>query len=190
MIDRAKWELGQIKERQHHILSLEDGAKHFGNTYYHYFKYLDIDQDLDEKSIIEVGSADFPALGYCYNHGECYVVEPMPSKILKGLCKDKGIKLIFKPAEEVDFKPVDEVWFMNVLQHVLDPDVIIEKAKEAADVIRFFEPIETAIDQCHHHSFTVQYFKDYFGGCVNRYEADQGIEGFHKWQNAFGVWTK
>ena len=190
MISKDKWQIGQIKERQHHIFSHEEGKKHYDNAYKHYFRYVGLDRDLDGKSVIEVGSADFPALGYCENYAMGYVVEPMPSEILEDICKEKNLVLIKSCAEDYGFPPVDEVWFFNVLQHVLDPDVIIEKAKEAADVIRFFEPIEAGTDQCHHHEFTMDYFRGHFGGCVKYFEPNQGIKGFHTWQNSYGKWTK
>ena len=48
----------------------------------------------------------------------------------------------------------DEVWFFNVLQHVIDPKACLEKAGKIAGVVRVFEPVDREmwirkIAQCH-----------------------------------------
>lgn len=190
MIERSKWELGQIEERRHHIFDEIEGRKHYKNSYRNYFHYLQINPDLQEKDIIEIGPADFSALDYCHNHGNCYIIEPMPSSLLRNTCDKAGFTLLTKPAEEIDFPKVDEVWLMNVLQHVLDPNIIIDKAKKASKIIRFFEPIEAGKDKAHHHEFTMGFFIGHFGDCVQYYEAGQGIHDFHTHQCSYGIWIK
>jgi len=190
MIERSKWELGQIEERRHHIFDEIEGRKHYKNSYRNYFHYLQINLDLQEKDIMEIGPADFSALDYCHNHGNCYIIEPMPSSLLRNTCDKAGFTLLTKPAEEIDFPKVDEVWLMNVLQHVLDPNIIIDKAKKASKIIRFFEPIEAGKDKAHHHEFTMGFFIGHFGDCVQYYEAGQGIHDFHTHQCSYGIWTK
>jgi len=101
----------------------------------------------------------------------------------------RDIQIINDLAEDADFPMVDEVWLCNVLQHVVNPDVIINKCKKAADVIRFFEPIDTGIDPMHHWSFNIDYFKNHFGDAT-LYPQNMDEPVFHKWRNAYGIWRK
>lgn len=188
MVDKEKWLRGQLLEREWHDKNNKHGRLHYADTYAQYFHYVEID-DSDVSGIIEVGCADYPALSYCLNEG-CYVIEPLPSDELKRICTKNDIVLIDKPAEEVEWPKARETWLFNVLQHVLDPDIIINKAKEATDVIRFFEPINLPVDQMHFHSFTMQYFYKHFGDCVRYYPKNPKAVNFHKWENAYGAWKK
>ena len=114
----------------------------------------------------------------------------MPSDVLKLVCDGDILTLISEPAEEVDFPKVHEVWLFNVLQHVLDPDIIIAKAKKAARIIRFFEPINLPTDKMHHWSFSMQWFEKRFGDCVRHYGKHPYEKHFHQWENCYGIWTK
>lgn len=187
---KEKWLRAQEEERKHHTGSLEDGVKAYMHTYSEYFRYTDM-QSEEGKSIMEIGCADVPALYYLKNYKPSYIIEPLPSPILLELTKDLPILIISEPAEEIDFPEVDEVWLFNVLQHVINPDVIIEKAKAASKVVRFFEPINDHIDVCHLHTFTLEYFQKHFGDCVKHYEDHKGrVNGFHEHECAYGVWKK
>ncbi len=185
-----KWRRAQEEERKYHGGTLEDGVKAYKHTYAEYFRYTDTTSDQTRKSIIEIGCADVPGLYYCQGFVPSYIIEPMPSDILRILTKDLPIAIITAPAEDVVFPEVDEVWIYNVLQHVIDPDVIINKAKEAAKVIRFFEPVNDGIDVCHLHTFTMDYFKGHFGDSAKYYEDHKGrVQGFHEHEGCYGVWV-
>jgi len=189
-ITKERWVQAQIEERKFHNETYETGHGHYRDSYQQYFKYLNIDTDV-KKVIMEVGCADFPATHYCTLHEKVYLVEPMPSDILKYIMStnDKMI-LLNQPFEEIkDLPKVDEVWFLNVLQHVLDPDYIINKAKEIANVIRFFEPINAPINVCHPHEFTLEYFKAHFP-TTQHYPRNNTAINFHQWECAYGVWEK
>lgn len=186
-----RWQKAQEEERKHHTGSLEQGINAYRHTYDEYFRYTGGDRDQTGKTIIEIGCADVPALYYCKGFARGIVVEPMPSDILIELarCTDPFLQIVTLPAEHFDFPECDEIWLFNVLQHVIDPDVIINKAKAAAKVIRFFEPINDHIDVCHLHSFTLDYFKGHFGDCVIHYEDHKGrVQGFHEHECAYGAW--
>jgi hypothetical protein len=176
------WKAAQIEERKYHYLSREEGIKHYAKSYENYFHYLGIDKNLKNKLIAEIGPADFPALAFCENIGYSYIVEPLPSVILKTF----GIGIVQKKAEELTFGQCDEVWLFNVLQHVEDPGKIVENAK-LARCVRFFEPINYGVDACHLHNLTLEMFQDWFGE-VNYYPKNEKAIAFHQWECAYGVW--
>lgn len=192
---REQWAEAQIEERkQHDHNTLGVGIEAYRNGYRQYFAHLGVDHSqVIGKTIMEIGCADFPALYYITGYHKGIIIEPMPSPIMHKLVSNKvtEIEVVTMPAEDYDFPEVDEVWLLNVLQHVIDPTVIINKAKAAADTIRFFEPIGTPLDKCHLHSFTLDYFRGHFGqGVVKHYVAEEGVKNFHTCDNAYGVWRK
>lgn len=182
------WENAQKMERRSHTLPFKKGYEMYKNSYRQYFEFLKIDIDLKRKSIIEIGPADYPALEYCENYSQSFVIEPMPSSHLANLIEDKPIKLITEKAEGFKFPECDEVWFMNVLQHVQDPVKIINNAKKSAKLIRFFEPINYSTDKMHLHEFNLAWFKSHFGDCVKHYPKNNKAVNFHTWECAYGIY--
>lgn len=183
MVTHDRWQQAQLAERKFHNEDFETGKEHYGISYDQYFNYLGIDKDLKGKNVIEIGPADFPALAYCENLGEgCAVIEPMPSENLKL----SGLRVIKDLAEDADYE-ADEVWLMNVLQHVISPDMIVERAKKQSKAIRFFEPINYGVDVCHPWNLTMEMFKGWFGD-VNYYPFNPGAFRFHTWECAYGVY--
>ena len=178
-----RWQSAQVGERNWHT---KKGCMiDYGQTYENYFKYLGINPDLKGKRIIEIGCADTPALKYCYNYGQCTIIEPMFSPRLDLFVLQTGIKLIKEPAEYVEAQG-DEAWLFNVLQHVISPDKIIENMKRSVSIIRFFEPIEIGTCQKHPHSFILDDFKNWFGDCVQYYPPNPECTTFHTNQCAYG----
>lgn len=190
-ISKERWLEAQSAEAIYNkVDDYEEMKRHFGLGYDQYFKYLQIDKDLNGKSILEIGSSHFPALTYCHNYSKSYIIEPIVSLELMKSINGKHISLIAKPAEEVKFPKVDEVWLFNVLQHVIDPDILIIKAKDCAEFVRFFEPINTTPSDAHPHSFTLGYFNEMFNYCAGRYIADKDVENFHTHECAYGIYKK
>lgn len=186
MITKEIWQAAQHAERRFHNQDFENGFKHYADSYRQYFEHLDIPTDINGRNIVEIGPADFPALAYVTNRGkDCLIIEPMPSDYLKRF----GIPISTDLAEDADYK-ADEVWLFNVLQHVIDPHKIVERAKKQADVVRFFEPINYGIDECHPWNLTMDMFKDWFGDVAKYYPKGQPVKNFHTWECAYGVWTK
>lgn len=188
-VDREKWEQGQIQEKAYHTFGLLDGYEHHRRFYEGYFQYLQIDKNINDRKILEIGPANFPLLGYCMGTKNCTVIEPMESDFLKFICELKEITIIQEIAEESFMPESDEIWLCNVLQHVINPDVIINRCKEHAQIIRFFEPINTALDVMHHWSFGIDYFKEHFGE-AKLYPRNMDEPYFHKWENAYGIYIK
>jgi len=188
-----KWKSGQKLEKEYHNnsdCSFMEGWTHYSETFKQYCKFLKINsKDLEKKSILEIGPAIYPMLGYCHNSGDCYVIEPTYSQYLKRICSLERIKIFNEPAEYVTFPKVDEVWIFNVLQHVISPETIIYKSKKAAKVIRFFEPINTTIDDMHHWTFDAEFFARHFGlDIVKHYGENKKAKNFHAHECAYGVW--
>lgn len=186
MVTKQQWEAAQKAERQFHNEPFLTGLEHYLDSYMQYFEHLGIDSDLRGKNIVEIGPADFPGLAYCSNLGaNCLIIEPMPSDHLKMF----ELRISNEMAEDAVYE-ADEVWLFNVLQHVIDPYKIVERAKEQSKVIRFFEPINYGINECHPWNLTMQMFKGWFGDCVKHYPAGQDVKNFHTWECVYGVWIK
>jgi len=161
---------------------------HYECTYSKYFQYLGIEKDQENKTIIEVGCADFPALEICTNV-EGILIEPLPSNLLNELVMFRpDLTLITEKVEDIKELEADEVWLLNVMQHVQDPDKFINKCKEWADVVRFFEPIDWPIEIYHPHTFDENWYRSHFGDSVKRYTGTD--REFHTAHCAYGVWKK
>lgn len=187
-ISNEIWQQAQEMERQFHTMPFKQGYEVYRESYRQYFQYLNIDPDLNGKSIIEIGPADYPALEFCTNYSKSYVIEPMPSSHLANLIKNKPIELIKQKAEDYIFPECDEVWLFNVLQHVQNSERIINKAKQTAKIIRFFEPINYPKDKMHLHIFKLIYFRRFFGDCVKHYPKTNNVKNFHTWECAYGIY--
>jgi len=189
-ITDKRWDEAQKAERECHDKFLKSAGfdhvkDHYKATYQKYFKYLDIDPIcLDGLTIIEIGCADFPALEYC-NVDKGILVEPLPSDILIQMVDYyEHLYLIQSKCEDIELPQADEIWLLNVMQHVQDPDKFIENCKKAAKVIRFFEPIEWPIEIYHPHTFTHAYYLKHFPEAV-RYEGTD--REFHTARCSYGV---
>jgi len=199
-----KWQNAQKAEikirgkREKQDIKLYNDLKHRSKlSYERYFQYLNIEKELKGKFIIEIGSGDFPALIFCSNYAKSYIIEPIGSVFLHMSRQNQNIIHINNKAEIVllkknllDFKKENsEVWLLNVLQHVQEPDKIIELSKEVASIIRFFEPINYPVDKMHIHEFTLAYFKKHFGDCVKHYKTNPKAKFFHTHECAYGVYN-
>lgn len=190
-ISKERWEQAQKGEKAFHEMEpVEMSLIHYETAYKHYFNYLAINQDLKGKSVIEIGPGRIAGLLFCENPGKGYILEPTIYSGIDHLYANKNLEIVRELAEDWDFPKVDEVWLLNLMQHVKDPDLLIKKCKTAAQTIRFFEPVDLPTDNEHPFSFSIDDFRAYFGDCVKEYAANQGIKGFHGAKCAYGVWTK
>lgn len=192
-ITQERWYEAQKAEREQHTLDPIEGAIHYGKAYKNYFKFLGLGNNLHGLNVIEVGPADFPALQCCDNWGIAVIVEPMPSEILLNFCKKQDIILLTEAFEKAmthidKIEGLTEVWLLNVMQHVIDPEVFINTAKQFGDRIRFFEPIDQPVTTYHPHTYSLKDYQRWFGD-VNLYVGGT-VEGFHEADCAYGVWIK
>lgn len=193
-ITNKRWQQAQEAERRFHNDPKEVAIEKYKDSYRQYFEHLGMDFDLKGKSIIEIGPADIPALYFCDNIGlGSYIVEPMPSSVLHELANEKRLYVYKHKMEDLDTdinEPEKEIWFFNVLQHVIDPDECIRIAKKWTGTIRFFEPVDQPISDCHPHGPTQADFKRWFGDAVQYYPHNPNAKNFHTEHCCFGTWTK
>jgi hypothetical protein len=189
-ITKERWVQAQENEKTHHNHSFRESAMHYENAYKHYFSYVGGSFDLQNRSILEIGPAKVPGLYFCKNYSRSYIIEPLKFEETEENFKDKpDITFIRDPAETCDFPNVDEIWLFNVLQHVIDPNLIIERCKKHSKIIRYFEPIDTSCDIAHPHTFNIEFFENHFGkNCTTRYIAPPDVSGFHQHTCAYGVY--
>jgi hypothetical protein len=182
-----RWKEAQQAETKYHRDPKEKLLKIYRDSYRQYFKYVGLGNDLQGKKIIEIGPAHIPALYFCTNY-EGVIIEPMESEILRDITIEKNIRLIKEPAEYVDLKGYDEAWLFNVLQHVIDPDLLIYNIKRSVKLIRFFEPVNMGTAPQHPHAFTINDFINWFFTDTKIYPAKPSAKNFHTHECCYGVY--
>jgi hypothetical protein len=84
-------------------------------------------------------------------------LDPIHYGDLEDVYAQKGIKRIIKCGEDINAAEdgtYDEAWIYNCLQHVKDPQRIIENALEVAETVRIFEWIHIRPYTGHLHELT------------------------------------
>ena len=91
------------------------------------------------KKILDIGGGPTSLLLKTKDHGGSKVVDPIkyPQWTIDRY-NSHNIEYEQKPGEDITDTGYDEVWIYNCLQHVIDPQKIIENAKKAAPVLRIF----------------------------------------------------
>lgn len=122
--------------------------------------------DLGGKSVIDIGGGPTSILLKAVNVTNPTVVDPCPYPAwIATRYKVAGIKYLLKTGE--DFQPrakYDECWIYNVLQHVQDPELIINNAKKYAKTLRIFEWIDLPAHPGHPHELKAKYLDKWLGG--------------------------
>ena len=190
-IDIDRWNLAQSTEFLHHQDLSLDAYSHASRIIE---KYLEIDykKDFKDKIIVEVGAGPRGSILLTEgNFKRGIVVEPLidrwPTEIREDYEKI-GVEIINQPYEHLDIsEEVDETWFFNVVQHVIDPIEQLEIAKKTSKVIRVFEGINTLIDTAHPHIITKETFTSILGDFGKIFKG--GTEpGFHSADCYYGTW--
>lgn len=187
-ITQERWELAQSKEVHHHVAdSLDYSINNYKNGYEICFNFLGCDFDLKGKSVCEIGPARIPALYFCSNFSKSWIIEPLVFQETLDLFKDRDVEFIHDKAETCDIPEVDEIWLINVLQHVQNPDLIIERIKNKCKTIRFFEPICDWTNDEHPHAFSFEDYYEYFGDSVQKYPGGS-LTNFHTADCIYGTY--
>lgn len=188
-ISMDRWREAQTAERTFHTMNFIEGQAHYKSVYEKYFKLLKLGFDLGGLSVTEIGCADFPALVLCKNYDPSFIIEPMPSSILRAQIDDDPHILLFnEPLEKIKINfRTDEVWLFNVMQHIIDPDTFVNQCKNIGGRIRFFEPINYPTAVHHPHAFTLSDFKGWFGNCTQFYKGGS-VADFHQADCAYGTY--
>lgn len=123
--------------------------------------------NLAGKSVLDIGGGPVSLLLKCRNRGRCVVVDPgeFPPWVFERY-EHCGIGFWHGPAEEItpgEGPRFDEVWIYNVLQHVLDPASVIERARASADALRIFEWVDIPAYDGHPHTLTKSSLEEWIG---------------------------
>lgn len=186
-MQETNWEQAQRAERKYHDESPANFFEYM-DSYRQYLKHFMLDfNSFKDCTVLEIGPADFPCVRYLKGIKEATVIEPMPSERLAKELSHCPAKLVKWPAEEVDFPEVDFTILFNVLQHVQDPYIIVEKAKRVSKRILFFEPLENGLSDTHLWNLTPRMFTDWFG-FYHLYAGNPKAKNFHTANCAYGDW--
>ena len=122
--------------------------------------------DLGGQSVLDIGGGPVSLLLKCSNVNGI-VLDPAewPQWVMDRYA-DAGISYIRQPAEDAELSGMfDEVWLYNCLQHVRDPQKVVDLARRHGRTVRVFEWLHTATDTLHPHTFTRERLDALFGTC-------------------------
>lgn len=140
-----------------------------------YFESGDLSLNFNGLKVLDVGGGPSSILlrsnkGHCELHdgfSEGVVIDPVKiTEHQKIRYEYFGIRFIQDMAENItnyyNEKHFDECFIYNCLQHVEDPIKILDGITKVSKKIRIAEPIHIPMDKCHLHTFTEDYFANYF----------------------------
>jgi hypothetical protein len=136
--------------------------------------------DVQGRSVIDIGGGPVSILLKCSNRGRAVVADPgvFPDWVLARY-EHVGIEYWRTDGEDISGYTFDEAWIYNVLQHVRDPALVIERARELASTIRIFEWIDIDPYAGHPHLLTEVFLNE----CLSS-------PGFTVELNERGRWTR
>lgn len=137
--------------------------------------------DMQGKSVIDLGGGPASMMLKTINASHLSVVDPCvyPEWVYVRY-QAAGIDYYRSPAEEyVPKRHFDECWIYNVLQHVQDPQKIIENAKKYSRVIRLFEWIDLEPHLGHPHELKEARLNSWLGssGTVEALNGENNCHG-------------
>lgn len=132
--------------------------QHDGKTPYNF--------DMEQKSILDIGAGPYSLLLKCSNFSKATAADPCDyPKWVYERYHSANIETMIVSGEKISLENIyDEVWIYNVLQHVQDPEKIIQNAKNHSKIIRLFEWIENGISPGHPHNLTKIDLDKWLGG--------------------------
>ena len=137
-----RWQSAQTAEFGHHQ-DLRMEAYSTASLVTARYLGFDYEKDFKDKVIVEVGAGPRGSILYTKgNFKRGIIIEPLidrwPAEIRKDY-EDIGVEIIVAAYEDLDIdEQVDETWFFNVVQHVLDPKEQLDLAKKTSKVVRVF----------------------------------------------------
>ena len=194
VISQERWEETQSGEIHDYDYGNEENYKNAVHIILRDHFNIDPENDLVGKKILESGGGCYPSTYFCKGLKKAVNVEPLSDKFpenVKSRLNNANVECVSVGFEDYKGRSkFDEVWFFNVLQHVRDPYLQIENAKRIANVVRVFEPIDTAINNEHPHSFNMQFFKEQFPDTEVKMYQGGSVARFHGANCAYLTWTK
>ena len=190
-IDVDRWQAAQTAEFSHHQDLRREAYSTATDVIARYLGF-NYENDFRDKVVVQVGAGPRGSiLSTNGNFKRGVVIEPLIDRWPADIREDYekvGIEIIDEPYENLDIElDIDETWFFNVVQHVMDPKEQLELAKKTSKVIRVFEPIGTGTDVAHPHYITKETFTDVLGDFGQIFEG--GTEdGFFSCDCYYGTW--
>lgn len=137
--------------------------------------------NLDGKSVLDIGAGPYSMLLKTKNGGDLTALDPCDyPNWTKERYKAHGIKFLNMAAEKINTvaRKYDEVWIYNCLQHTINPEEIIKKARKVSRVIRIFEWIDAGVTVGHPQDLKEELLNKWLGG-VGKVEqmAESGCYG-------------
>jgi hypothetical protein len=193
-ITKERWD--QAQEEELRLSSIDINPRYYEKMYFTMAKLMNINFDTDfvGKSIIEIGPGPLGVTLLTENFAKATIVEPLIyrwGQEYVDYYNQKNIIIETTPYEDLEIQEeVDETWFFNVLQHVIDPKLQLEKAKKTSKVVRIFEPINYPVELAHPHLLTKELFADVFGEDFGTFYDGGSIPDFHSSDCYYGTWVK
>lgn len=143
-------------------------------NYGHYPVY-----DLKGISVLDVGGGATSLLLKSINHHDSMVVDPCDyPEWTKARYKEVGINFQNVPAEDIGHRLVvpvfDEVWCYNVLQHTIDPELIVNNMRKVSKIIRIYEWVNEPVSIGHPHMLKEDLLNKWLGGIGKVEQMNEG----------------
>ncbi len=120
--------------------------------------------NMQGKSVLDIGGGPVSMTLRCYNAGQLVVADPCNyPRCVERRYDRHGINRLRAAGEDLDTcflsdgTLFDEVWMYNLLQHVKDPEKIVQNALARVSptgCLRMFEWLYVPTDVCHPHTLT------------------------------------
>ena len=135
---------------------------------------------MGDTSILDIGGGSVSLLLKCRTHGRAVVIDPCDYPAWVGeRYKAAGIEYYQTKAEDLSFDMTfDEVWIYNVLQHVDNPQKVIENCLQYGKIVRVFEWLNIGIGAGHPHNLIEMDLNRWFAGEGKVVKAQRGSEYF------------
>ena len=149
---------GEEQKQRHYAKCM--GLAELSNSQFSFY------YDLKDKSVLDIGGGPVSLLLKCVNRGSTKVADPAKyPDWVAARYEAAGIRYTYEKGEDlnVDYG-YKEVWIYNVLQHVIDPEVIIQYAYRAWKIIRIFEWLEIGVAPGHPHNLLEDQMNEWLGG--------------------------
>ena len=149
---------GEEQKQRHYAKCM--GLHELSNSQYSFY------YDLGGRSVLDIGGGPTSLLLKCVNRGSTKVADPAkyPDWVADRY-EAAGIKYTHEQGEALNVEyGYEEVWIYNVLQHVLDPAVIIHNARQAGKIVRVFEWLEIGVAPGHPHNLLEDQMNEWLGG--------------------------
>ena len=199
-ITKERWNQAQIAEYYELNENTDPGEDAYAYAVNVTFDLLNVNPkvDLQDKVVVEVGSGFYPALLWAEGLKRKIDVDPLFNswtEQYKKRCIDAGIEINTDPYEESKIGKVDETWFFNVLQHVINPEEQLKLAMKTSKIVRVFEPIgwengsALTINEAHPHVISKETITNVMGDFGKIYHPCQ-IDKYHQAECYYGTWKK